>query len=170
MSGLFSKPPWFHLVPASLYHIPTAMLVLIIQRLYPASFLPISLPSNFPKLLNQLHSHQPHRRPVASCLHQHLVFSVLLILAIHWISNCDFLEICIFLFNFIYLFLAVLGLHCYTGFSLVAVSGGYSVVAVCELFLLVACLLWNMGSRACGLSNCGTQAQQLQFPGSKAQD
>ena len=38
-------------------------------------------------------------------------------------------------------------------------SSGYSLVAVCELLLLVASLLWNTGSRACGLNNCGTQAQ-----------
>ena len=43
---------------------------------------------------------------------------------------------------FIYLLLAVLALCCYTGFSLVAVSRGYSLVMVCGLppgvFSLVA--------------------------------
>ena len=39
---------------------------------------------------------------------------------------------------FIYLFLAVLGLRCCTGFSLVAVSGGCSLVAVHGLLIAVA--------------------------------
>ena len=34
---------------------------------------------------------------------------------------------------FIYLVLAVLGLHCYSGFSLVVASGGYSLIVVCRL-------------------------------------
>ena len=38
----------------------------------------------------------------------------------------------------IHLFLAVLGLCCSTGFSLDAVSGGYSLVAVPELLIAVA--------------------------------
>ena len=37
------------------------------------------------------------------------------------------------LFN--YSFLAVLGLHCHTGFSPVTVSRGYSLVAVCGLLI-----------------------------------
>ena len=36
---------------------------------------------------------------------------------------------------FIYLFLAVLGLHCAWGFSLVAASKGYSLVAVCWVLI-----------------------------------
>ena len=36
-----------------------------------------------------------------------------------------------------YLFLAVLGLHCCTGFSLVALNWGYSLVAVCRLLIAV---------------------------------
>ena len=35
--------------------------------------------------------------------------------------------------NFFYLFLAVLGLHCCSGFSLVVASGRYSLVAVASL-------------------------------------
>ena len=42
--------------------------------------------------------------------------------------------------NFIY-FLAVLGLHCYEGFSLVTVSGGSSSAAVLGLLTLVATLV-----------------------------
>lgn len=38
----------------------------------------------------------------------------------------------------IYFFMAVLGLHCCTGFSLVAVRGGYFVVAVLGLLMSVA--------------------------------
>ena len=43
-----------------------------------------------------------------------------------------------FIFNFIYLFLAVLGLHCCSGFSLVAASKGYSLVTMLEFLIVVA--------------------------------
>ena len=39
--------------------------------------------------------------------------------------------------NFTYSFIVVLSLHC-TGFSLVVVNSGYSVVAVCGLLIAVA--------------------------------
>ena len=39
-----------------------------------------------------------------------------------------------------YLFLAVLGLHGYRGFSLVVVSGAYSLVEVLRLLIAVAFL------------------------------
>ena len=39
---------------------------------------------------------------------------------------------------FIYLFLAVLGLCCSTGSSLVEVSGGYSLLEVCRLLIVLA--------------------------------
>ena len=45
------------------------------------------------------------------------------------------------LYNFIYLFLAVLGLRCCGGFSLVAASASYSLVAVCRLLIVVASLV-----------------------------
>ena len=38
----------------------------------------------------------------------------------------------------IYLFMAVRGLRCCTGFSLVAKPGGYSLVVVCRLLIVVA--------------------------------
>ena len=57
---------------------------------------------------------------------------------------CDF-----FLKQFVHLFLAVLGLGCCAGFSLVVASGGYSQVAMCGLLTvvasLVAKLLWCTG-------------------------
>ena len=46
-----------------------------------------------------------------------------------------FLFVCLFV-----KFLAVLGLHCCVGFSLVVVSGGYSLVAVVGLLIAVASL------------------------------
>jgi len=46
---------------------------------------------------------------------------------------------------FTYLFLAVLGLHCCTNFSLVAVSRGYSLVAVHGLLIVVASLVAEHG-------------------------
>ena len=45
-----------------------------------------------------------------------------------------------------YLFiLAVLGLHCCMGVSLVVVSGGYSLVVVCGLLIVVASLVEEHG-------------------------
>ena len=55
---------------------------------------------------------------------------------------------------FIYLFLhslAVLGLHCCTGFSPAVASGGYSLGAVCGPLTWWILLLWSTGRRACGL-------------------
>ena len=43
--------------------------------------------------------------------------------------------------NFIYLFLAVLGLLCCLGFSPVVVSKGYSLVVVCGLLISLASLV-----------------------------
>ena len=44
-----------------------------------------------------------------------------------------------------YLLLAVLGLHCFEGFSLVVASGGYSLVAVHGLLTVVASLVAEHG-------------------------
>lgn len=44
-------------------------------------------------------------------------------------------------FRFIYLFLTVLGLHCFTGFSLIVVSERCSLVAVRGLPIAVASLV-----------------------------
>ena len=54
----------------------------------------------------------------------------------------DFSSNILFLILFIYLFLAVLGLHCCVGFFLlVAASGGYSQVAGCRLLFAMASLV-----------------------------
>ena len=45
------------------------------------------------------------------------------------------------LFFMIYLVLAVLGLHCCLGFSLVAVSRSYSLVVLCRLLIVAASLV-----------------------------
>ena len=63
---------------------------------------------------------------------------------------------------YIYLFLAVLGLHSCVGFSPVAASQGYSLLQCMGFSLLWLLLLYSTGSRTCGL-------QQLQFLGSRAQ-
>ena len=55
--------------------------------------------------------------------------------------------ILVFLYNFIYLFLAVLGLRCCVGFSLVAESGGYSLVMAHGLLIAVAFLAVKHGRR-----------------------
>ena len=56
----------------------------------------------------------------------------------------------------------MLGLHCCIGFSLVTLSGGYSLVAVLGLLIVEHELEWSTGSRTLGL-------QQLWLPGSTAQ-
>ena len=55
-----------------------------------------------------------------------------------------------FFFFFNYLFLAVPALHCGESFSLVAASGGSSLVVVCRLLIVVASLLWStvLGTQA----------------------
>ena len=66
----------------------------------------------------------------------------------------------IFKHNFIYLFMAVLGLCCCVDFSLVAASGVYSV-AVFELLVVMASLLeYRVYS---------VWTQKLQLQGSRAQ-
>ena len=54
--------------------------------------------------------------------------------------------------------LAVLGLHCCAGFFLVAVSGGYSPVAVHRLLIAVAFLVAGHSSRRTGFSSCDALA------------
>ena len=49
------------------------------------------------------------------------------------------------------LVLAALGLRCCTGFPIVGLSGGYSLVAVSGLLIAVLLLLWSMGFRVRGL-------------------
>ena len=69
------------------------------------------------------------------------------------------------MFHFIYLFLAVLGLHCWAGFSLVAASGSYSLVVVFRLLIVVVSLVAEdelLGMHA-------TWAQQFLLQGSRAQ-
>ena len=72
--------------------------------------------------------------------------------------------VCLF-YNFAWLFLAVLGLRCCVGFPLVAVSGGCSPVVVHGLLTAVASLVGRTGSRACGLSSCGSQALECMLSG-----
>ena len=54
-------------------------------------------------------------------------------------------------------FLAAQGLHCCSRLSLAVESGGSSLVVVCGFLTEVASLLQSMGSRAPGLTSCGTQ-------------
>ena len=60
--------------------------------------------------------------------------------------------------HFFILFLAVLDLCCYRGFSLVVVSRGYSLVelGVSRLLIVVASLVSENGLYV--LNSCGTQA------------
>ena len=65
------------------------------------------------------------------------------ILSNFWSNVCrEYIGFCIFLkiiYSFIYVWL--LGLCCYKGFSLVAASGSYSLVTVCGLFTAVSFLV-----------------------------
>ena len=54
---------------------------------------------------------------------------------------CSLCYIILKLILSIYLFLAGLGLYCYTSFSLIAASGESSLVAVCGLLLAVTFLV-----------------------------
>ena len=76
----------------------------------------------------------------------------------------------IYLFYFIYFIFGCVGsflLH--AGFSLVAASGGYSLLQCAGFSLQWLLLLWSTGSRHVGFSRCGMQAQQLWLLGSRAQ-
>ena len=54
--------------------------------------------------------------------------------------------------------MAVLGLHCYAGFYLVAVSGA-TLVMVCRLFICSSFSCCGAQALEClGFSNCGSQA------------
>ena len=56
-----------------------------------------------------------------------------------WTSHSNSLALSFLLKNnFIYLCLAVLDLHYCAGFSLVVVSGGYSLLAACRLLIAMA--------------------------------
>ena len=63
---------------------------------------------------------------------------------------------------FVYLFLAVLGLRCCTGFSLLAASGGYSLVAMRSLLIAVASLVAEVLG-CLGFSSCGSWALEHMF-------
>ena len=65
----------------------------------------------------------------------------------------------------IYLFLAVLGLPCCTGFSLVAESGDYFLVAMSRLLIVVASFLVKLRPRTPGLSSWGSQALKYMLNG-----
>ena len=71
---------------------------------------------------------------------------------------------------FIYLFLAVLGLHCCAGFALVAASGIYSLVVVHRLLIPGPLLSQSVGSRASvvaahELSSYGSQSLEHRLNG-----
>ena len=77
-----------------------------------------------------------------------------------------------FLLSFIfeksfYLFLAVLGLCCCTGFSVVAASVSSCSVQASHCTGFSCCRAWAPGSL--GFRSCGMWAQELQLPGSRAQ-
>ena len=60
-----------------------------------------------------------------------------------------------------YLFMAVLGLCCCVGFSLVAVSWVYTLVIVHGLLVAVVSLVAELGAH--GLGSCGSWALERRF-------
>ena len=70
---------------------------------------------------------------------------------------------CFFFFNYLFI-LAVLGLHCFEGFSQAAVSGGYSSLWCLDFLLQWLLLLHSTGFRAHGLHSPGSWAQELRSP------
>ena len=82
-------------------------------------------------------------------------------ITIHLGPNVSKVHTASFLFLKLYLFvyfLAVLGLYCCAGFSLVVASGGYSGVAVLQLLIAGASLVVEQSLR-------GTQSSAVAFPG-----
>ena len=65
--------------------------------------------------------------------------------AVQQLEEVPFVHFLIFLNNFIYLLLAMLGLCCCTDFSLVAASSGYCLVAVRRLLIAVTSLVAEHG-------------------------
>ena len=72
----------------------------------------------------------------------------------------------VFCILYIYL-LAVLCLCCCVGFSLVMPSGGYSLVVMHRLLILVGFSCEAQAPGLMGFSSCDTRVQQLQLPGSR---
>ena len=75
-----------------------------------------------------------------------------------------FLFVCLFVFKFIYLFLAALGLRCWVfvaarELSLVVASRGFSSLWCTGFSLWWLLLFWSSRSRLAGFSSCGTWAQ-----------
>ena len=65
-----------------------------------------------------------------------------------------------------YVFLAVLGLHGHTGFSLVLESRGYSLVGVCRISLQWPPLLRSTGFKAQGFQMLWLMGSAAETPGS----
>ena len=64
-----------------------------------------------------------------------------------------------YVYDFVYLLLAVLGLCCCAGLSLVVASGGYSLAAVCRL------LMWLSGvESACQGRRCSFDPSSGRIP------
>ena len=77
-----------------------------------------------------------------------------------------FVYLFVYLFIYLWLHQVFVAVH---GLSLVAVSGGYSLLHCAGFSLRWLVLLRSMGSRCAGFSSCGTQARQLWLVGSRAQ-
>ena len=72
---------------------------------------------------------------------------------------CNFLNKVVFSGCTVSLLQGTASLLLHSGFSLVAVSRSYSLVAIQGLFIVLLLLLWSVGSRAhVAFSNCGSRA------------
>ena len=83
---------------------------------------------------------------------------------------CGFKNKFIYLFIFLFIYLQLCQIFvAVRGLSLVAVSGGYSLLRCAGFSLSCFLLLQSVGSRHAGFSSCGTWARQLWLAGSRAQ-
>ena len=80
-----------------------------------------------------------------------------------------FLFLNFYLFILIFIFLSVLGLHCCVRAFSSCGKQGLLFVVVCGFLIAVTSLVVEHGLQVCGLSSCGTWAQQLWLTGSRAQ-
>ena len=120
------------------------MLICFLEWLYHFT-VPLALDIQFLSILTSIWCCHSFRHSVNCCCS----FILAILIVCGDISFC--LCVCVFLtILFIYLFLAVLGLCCCAGFSLVAVSG----LLVAEWLLL----LQSLDSRHEGFSSCGSRA------------
>ena len=77
----------------------------------------------------------------------------------------NFLHRIFFLYNCIYLLLAVVGLHCFEDFSLAVASRGHFLVMVQGLFIAVVSRCRGQALQCVGFIGCGAWASEVMVCG-----